>query len=35
VIVRRYLAASGSAVLVSSTIFPHERMKYSMSLRVG
>jgi GntR family transcriptional regulator len=35
VIVRRYLAASGTAVLVSSTIFPYERMKYSMPLKMG
>ena len=35
VIVRRYLAASGIAVLVSSTIFPFERMKYSMTLSMG
>ncbi|MEP7057392.1 MAG: GntR family transcriptional regulator [Caldimonas sp.] len=35
VIVRRYLAASGAAVLVTSTIFPHERMKYSMTLSMG
>jgi GntR family transcriptional regulator len=35
VIVRRYLAASGTSVLVSSTIFPYERMKYSMPLSMG
>ena len=35
VIVRRYLAESGMAVLVTSTIFPYERMKYSMSLKMG
>lgn len=35
VIARRYLAASGMAVLVSSTIFPYERMKYSMALEMA
>jgi DNA-binding GntR family transcriptional regulator len=35
VIARRYLAASGMAVLVTSTIFPYERMKYSMALQMA
>lgn len=35
VIVRRYLAASGTTVLVTSTIFPCERMKYSMTLKMA
>jgi DNA-binding GntR family transcriptional regulator len=35
VIGRRYLTASGRIVLVSSTIFPHERMKYSMALEMA
>ena len=35
VIVRRYLPAHGPAVLVTSTIFPYDRMNYSMSLRLG
>jgi DNA-binding GntR family transcriptional regulator len=35
VIARRYLSASGMAVLVSSTIFPYERMKYSMALQMA
>jgi DNA-binding GntR family transcriptional regulator len=32
VIARRYLAASGTAVLISSTVFPYDRMRYSMAL---
>jgi DNA-binding GntR family transcriptional regulator len=35
VIARRYLALSGRVVLVSSTIFPYERMKYSMALEMA
>jgi GntR family transcriptional regulator len=35
VIARRYLAASGTAVLVTSTIFPYDRMRYSMSLKLA
>lgn len=35
VIVRRYLSASGTTVLVTSTIFPYDRMNYSMSLKLG
>lgn len=35
VIGRRYIAASGKTVLATSTIFPHHRMNYSMSLRLG
>jgi GntR family transcriptional regulator len=35
VIVRRYLASSGMAVLVTSTIFPYERMKYAMTLKMA
>lgn len=35
VIVRRYLSASGMAVLVTSTIFPYERMKYAMALKMA
>ncbi len=35
VIARRYIAASGKTVLVSSTIFPYDRMNYSMSLKLG
>jgi len=35
VIVRRYLPERGPAVLVTSTIFPYDRMNYSMSLRLG
>jgi hypothetical protein len=34
VIARRDLAARGTAVLVTSTIFPHDRMRYSMSLKL-
>jgi GntR family transcriptional regulator len=34
VIVRRYAARSGKTVLVTSTIFPHDRMRYSMSLKL-
>lgn len=34
VILRRYLPERGSAVLVTSTIFPYDRMRYSMSLRL-
>lgn len=32
VIARRYLSASGTVVLVSSTVFPYDRMRYSMAL---
>ena len=32
VIARRYLSASGTVVLVTSTVFPHDRMRYSMAL---
>lgn len=32
-IVRRYLAASGLSVLITSTVFPYERMRYVTSLR--
>jgi len=32
VIERRYLAASGTVVLVTSTVFPYDRMRYSMAL---
>ena len=32
VIARRYLSASGTVVLVSSTAFPYDRMRYSMAL---
>ena len=35
VIVRRYLPAHGAAVLATSTIFPYDRMNYSMSLRLA
>jgi len=35
VIARRYLAASGTTVLVTSTIFPYDRMRYSMSLKLA
>jgi DNA-binding GntR family transcriptional regulator len=35
VIARRYLPEHGSAVLVTSTIFPHDRMRYSMSLKLA
>ena len=35
VIARRYLAASGTAVLVTSTIFPYDRMRYAMSLKLA
>ncbi|MBK9609193.1 MAG: GntR family transcriptional regulator [Betaproteobacteria bacterium] len=35
VIARRYLAASGTVVLVTSTIFPFDRMRYSMSLKLA
>jgi len=35
VIARRYIARSGKAVLVTSTIFPYHRMNYSMSLKLG
>ncbi|MEO8755779.1 MAG: GntR family transcriptional regulator, partial [Casimicrobiaceae bacterium] len=32
VIARRYLSASGTVVLVTSTVFPYDRMRYSMAL---
>lgn len=32
VIARRYLSAGGTAVLVTSTVFPYDRMRYAMSL---
>ena len=35
VIVRRYFSASGTAVLVTSTIFPYERMKYATTLKMA
>jgi hypothetical protein len=35
VIARRYVTRRGDTVLVTSTIFPHQRMNYSMSLRVA
>lgn len=35
VILRRYLPERGSAVLVTSTIFPYDRMRYSMSLKLA
>ncbi|MEO8305407.1 MAG: GntR family transcriptional regulator [Betaproteobacteria bacterium] len=35
VIARRYLSARGTAVLVTSTIFPYDRMRYSMSLKLA
>ncbi len=35
VIARRYIARSGKTVLVTSTIFPYERMNYSMSLKLA
>lgn len=35
VIIRRYLPAHGAAVLATSTIFPYDRMNYSMSLRLA
>jgi DNA-binding GntR family transcriptional regulator len=35
VIARRYIARSGKTVLVTSTIFPHHRMNYSMSLKLA
>jgi DNA-binding GntR family transcriptional regulator len=35
VIVRRYIARSGGTVLVTSTIFPHHRMNYAMSLKLA
>lgn len=35
VIVRRYLSARGTVVLVTSTIFPYDRMRYSMSLKLA
>jgi len=34
-ILRRYIARSGGTVLVTSTIFPYDRMNYSMSLKMG
>jgi DNA-binding GntR family transcriptional regulator len=34
VIARRYMTKRGDTVLVTSTIFPHHRMNYSMSLRL-
>ena len=34
-IARRYLAEDGTTVLVTSTIFPHDRMNYSMTLRLA
>jgi len=34
VIARRYLAEDGTCVLVTSTVFPHDRMSYSMTLRL-
>jgi DNA-binding GntR family transcriptional regulator len=35
VIARRYLTKRGDTVLVTSTIFPHHRMNYSMSLKLA
>lgn len=35
VIARRYLPEHGPAVLVTSTIFPYDRMRYSMSLKLA
>jgi GntR family transcriptional regulator len=35
VIARSYLAADGTAVLVTSTVFPYDRMNYSMTLRLA
>lgn len=35
VIARRYMTRRGSTVLVTSTIFPHSRMSYSMSLKLA
>lgn len=35
VIVRRYFARSGKMVLLTSTVFPHDRMTYSMSLKLS
>jgi GntR family transcriptional regulator len=35
VIARRYLAEDGTCVLVTSTVFPHDRMSYSMTLRLA
>ena len=32
VIARRYLSASGTVVLVTSTVFPYDRMRYSIAL---
>jgi GntR family transcriptional regulator len=34
VIARRYLAESGTTVLITSTVFPYDRMRYSMSLKL-
>jgi len=34
VIVRRYRAAPGRTVLVTSTVFPYDRMNYSMTLKL-
>ena len=33
-IARRYLAEDGTTVLVTSTVFPYDRMNYSMTLRL-
>jgi len=35
VIIRRYLAAPGATVLVTSTVFPYDRMNYSMTLKLA
>lgn len=35
VIARRYLAGSGTVVLVTTTTFPCDRMRYSMSLKLA
>ena len=35
VIARRYLSARGTVVLVTSTIFPHDRMRFSMPLKLA